>query len=99
MEVTFREVREHLGVESQRQWSDQAIARTTPSLMALFSIVTLWANNLFKNRLVIIQPTAWYKKEHPTFSDALAAVRSQIWQQREFCLSDEQGEMIKIPKA
>lgn len=99
MEVTFREVREHLGVETQRQWSDQAIACTTPSLMALFSIVTLWANSLYENRLVKMQLSAWYKKEHPTFSDALAAVRTQIWQQREFYLSEEQEEMIKIPKA
>ena len=30
LEVTFREVRAHLGVETQRQWSDLAIARTTP---------------------------------------------------------------------
>ena len=99
MEVTFKEVREHLGVESQRQWSDQAIAGTTPSLMGLFSIVTLWANSLCKNRRVKRQSTSWYKKEHPTFSDAIAAVRTQIWQQRELSLSDEQGEMIKIPKA
>lgn len=98
MEVTFREVREHLGVETQRQWSDRAIACTTPSLMALFSIVSLWANSLFKSRLVKTQPTAWYKKEQPTFSDALAAVRTQIWQQKQFDLSEEQGEMIKIPK-
>src|SRR3954466_10046929 len=41
VEVTFREVRDHLGVETQRQWSDQAIARTTPCLLGLFSIVTL----------------------------------------------------------
>lgn len=99
MEVTFREVREHLGVESQRQWSDRAIASTTPSLMALFSIVALWATTLFKNRFVKLQPTAWYKKEQPTFSDALAAVRTQIWQQREFYLCEEQAEMIKIPRA
>ena len=35
--VTFQEVRAHLGVETQRQWSDHAIARTTPILMGLFS--------------------------------------------------------------
>lgn len=99
MEVTFREVREHLGVESQRQWSDRAIACTTPSLMGLFSIVALWSNTLVKDRFVKLQPTAWYKKEQPTFSDALAAVRTQIWQQREFYLCEEQGEMIKIPRA
>src|SRR3954452_21729368 len=33
VEVTFREVRDHLGVETQRQWSDRAIARTTPCLL------------------------------------------------------------------
>lgn len=99
MEVTFREVREHLGVETQRQWSDRAIACTTPSLMGLFSIVTLWVNSLDKERSVEMQPTAWYKKERPTFSDALAAIRTQLWQQKEFYLSEQQGEMIKIPKA
>ncbi len=43
IEVTFAEVRRHLGVETQRQWSDQAIARTTPALLGLFSLVALWA--------------------------------------------------------
>jgi hypothetical protein len=99
MEVTFKEVRTHLGVETQRQWSDLAIARTTPSLMALFSIVVLWANSLHKSKLLTLPSTAWYHKEQPTFSDALAAVRIQIWEQREFSISDEQGDIIKIPKA
>jgi hypothetical protein len=99
MEVTFKEVRAHLGVESQRQWSDPAIARTTPSLMALFSIVTIWANSLPKSKLLAIQPTAWYHKEQPTFSDALAAVRVQIWEQRKFCISDQQSDIIQIPRA
>jgi DDE superfamily endonuclease len=44
-EVTFAEVRRHLGVETQRQWSDKAIARTTPALLGLFSLVTLWTND------------------------------------------------------
>lgn len=99
MEVTFKEVREQLGVESQRQWSDRAIARETPALMGLFSIVTLWANSLNKRKLLDVQLSSWYKKEHPSFSDAMAAVRRQIWQHKEFCMSDSQGEMIKIPKA
>jgi hypothetical protein len=41
VEVTFQEARAHLGVETQRQWSDKAVARTTPCLLALFSIVSL----------------------------------------------------------
>ena len=36
-------VRTHLGVETQRQWSDLAIARTTPALLGLFSWTTLAA--------------------------------------------------------
>ena len=46
MEVTFQEARAHLGVESQRQWSDQDIARTTPVLFGVFSIITIWADTL-----------------------------------------------------
>ena len=40
-EVTFEEVRAHLGVETQRQWSDLAIARTTPALLGMFSLITV----------------------------------------------------------
>ncbi|MDQ3844450.1 MAG: hypothetical protein M3342_10615 [Bacteroidota bacterium] len=65
MEATFEETRAHLGVETQRQWSDKAIARSTPSLMALFSIVTLWADQLQKKQPLHTTQTAWYKKEQP----------------------------------
>jgi hypothetical protein len=79
MEVTFAQVRRHLGVETQRQWSDKAIARTTPSLMALFSLVACWANDLCAGGLVWPRQAAWYCKRDLTFSDALAAVRRQLW--------------------
>ena len=46
VEVTLAEVRRHLGVETQRQWSDLAILRTTPALLGLFSLVTLWADRI-----------------------------------------------------
>lgn len=79
MEVTFAEVRRHLGVESQRQWSDAAIARTTPALLGLFSLVTLWADGLRTHTALRTRAAAWYRKPLPTFSDALAAVRAQLW--------------------
>ena len=87
VEVTFAEVRRHLGVETQRQWSNLAIERTTPCLMALFSIVCLFANHL--NDCQIIQPnhTAWYKKKEVTFSDILAAVRVEIFQKTKLLIS------------
>jgi hypothetical protein len=84
VEVTYHEVREHLGVETQRQWSDLAILRTTPALLALFSLVTLLAHQHTRRRKLPIRQTAWYHKAQPTFSDALALVRRQIWQQQCF---------------
>lgn len=79
VEVTFEELRRHLGVESQRQWSDLAIDRATPCLMALFSILCLMANELHKHHPITPNTTAWYDKKDVTFSDVLATVRVEIW--------------------
>lgn len=92
VEVTFEEARAHLGVESQRQWSDKAIARTTPILMALFSLVAIWADMLNKRGLLKMNPCAWYKKQSPTFSDAIAAVRQSIWRNNKFLRSVFTGD-------
>jgi hypothetical protein len=80
VEVTFEEARRHLGVETQRQWSDKAIARTTPALLGLFSWITLVAHALhLSGHPVMPRRTAWYAKPLPTFSDALALVRHLLW--------------------
>jgi hypothetical protein len=79
LEVTLEEVRAHLGVESQRQWSDLAIARTTPILLGLFSWLTLAADRLVTEGVVSVRQAAWYTKPLPTFSDALAWVRKAFW--------------------
>jgi hypothetical protein len=79
LEVTFEEARAHLGLESQRQWSDQAIARTTPLLLGLFSWVTLVADALVAEEAVSVRQAAWYRKPRPTFADALAWVRRELW--------------------
>jgi len=80
VEVTFQESRRHLGVETQRQWTDKAIARSTPALMSLFSIVCLMALRLTsRGKELIPQTTAWYQKQDVTFSDVLAFVRRYIW--------------------
>ena len=97
VEVTFAEVRRHLGMETQRQWSDLGIARTTPALLGLFSLVTLWAGAMRSG----VQPrsAAWCPKPRPTFSDALAAVRSRLWTSTTFPTSRSHGEVAKIPRA
>jgi hypothetical protein len=97
LEVTHREVREHLGVETQRQWSDLAIARTTPALFGLFSVVTLLAHRLAQRGKVLTRQTAWYTKPRPTFSDALAAVRYELWRCPTFHLSKANQDIAKLP--
>ena len=95
LEVTFHEVRDHLGVETQRQWSDWAIARTTPALLGLFSLVTLLANTHAQKGKIPIRQAAWYRKPLPTFSDALALVRQEVWQHRYFQLSQKRYDVRK----
>jgi hypothetical protein len=98
LEVTFREVRTHLGVETQRQWSDWAIARTTPALLGLFSLVTLLAHCSTRRGTLPIRQAAWYAKPLPTFSDALAVVRYHLWQAMSFHTSVSEADMQKVPR-
>lgn len=94
----FQEARAHLGLETQRQWSDLAIARTTPVLLALFSMVTLLAERLHQQKKLHIATAAWYRKRHPTFSDAIASVRQHLWQKSNFYMSQKDTDMVKIPR-
>jgi hypothetical protein len=97
VEVTFEEGRAHLGLETQRQWSDQAIARTTPVLLGLFSLVTVLALRLSPNGQIPVSVTAWYHKEEPTFSDCLALVRRHLWRARYLVNSTPQAEFVQFP--
>ena len=101
MEVTFQEVRTHLGVETQRQWNDLAIARTTPCLLGLFSLVTLLAHRLVEQQAQPVRQAAWYAKPEATFSDALAWVRGSLWEhaQLPFCMSRFQPDREKLQQA
>ena len=97
VEVTFEESRAHLGIETQRQWSDKAIARTTPCLMALFSLVCLFTVEMMKNNTLPILSTAWYnKKSEATFSDIMTYVKRSIWAKNYFNDSTFDGEYMKI---
>jgi hypothetical protein len=98
VEVTFQETRAHLGVETQRQWSDLAIMRTTPALLGLFSLVTLWAHDIAEDHAIRPKAAAWYPKVDLTFSDAIAAVRRNIWAQQIYAMSPLATDTIKIPR-
>jgi hypothetical protein len=98
LEVTFQEVRRHLGFETQRQWSEMAIRRTTPALLGLYSLVTLFAHQRMRQAAGAFRQAAWYHKAHPTFADALALVRKELWANATFCGSPTDTDTIKVPR-
>ena len=98
MEPTFQQARSHLGVETQRQWSDKAVARTTPGLLGLFSLVTLLADELIARRPLTVRSAVWYPKSRPTFSDALALVRRELWASLTFQIASEDPDVVKVPR-
>jgi hypothetical protein len=85
-------------VETQRQWSDRAVARTTPALLGLYSLVALWADELHRGSAILPRAATWYAKRIATFSDALAAVRRMIWAEAALCASAPDGEAAKVPR-
>jgi hypothetical protein len=99
LEVTFQEARAHLGIETQRQWSDLAILRTTPALLALFALVTLFAHHVLHGQPLPVRQAAWYRKKRPTFADTLALVRQQLWPISISYLSSATPDMVFIPKS
>jgi len=96
IEVTFEELRTHMGFGTQRQWSDKAIERTTPCLFGVFSLVVLIAMTLHPKHLPLCN-TAWYRKDEATFSDALAAVRSHLWCLDQLSHSADSADPVQIP--
>ena len=99
VEVTFQELRAHIGVETQRQWSAAAIARTTPALFGLFSWVCLAACVLGQEHKVTPRSSAWYDKPAPTFADAIAITRRCLWSNTTtFATSHGQPDMLKVPR-
>jgi hypothetical protein len=99
MAVTGEEARAHLGMETQRQGNDRAIARTTPARLRLDSIMTLHAPLVIEKGRTAVRSTAWYRHTRPTFSEAIALVRRQLWEHLPFSTSQQETDMIKIPRA
>ncbi len=97
VEVTFEDCRAHLGLETQRQWSDRAIARTTPVLLALYSLLVLLAHHLTLDRPLPTRSAAWYPKSEATFADVIALVRRYLWQQVDFTNSLPQTRLVEFP--
>lgn len=99
LEVTIEESRAHLGIETQRQWSDKAIERSTPGLLSLYSLVALFAQALHPDGKIPVAQAAWYPKQQATFSDVLMEVRRAFWHNFDYCTSADNPDMQLIPKA
>ena len=99
IEVTFEESRAHLGVETQRQWSDLAIERSTPCLLGMFSLVALFGAALHPDGSIPVQRTAWYHKPEATFSDVLGEVRRQLWGNFSYHTSPKDPEVCLVPRS
>ncbi len=99
LEVTFEESRAHLGIETQRQWSDLAIERSTPSLLGLYSLVALFAQGLHPDGQIPVAQAAWYPKSRATFSDVLMEVRRALWNNFTYGTSPDDPDMQLVPKA
>jgi hypothetical protein len=97
-EVTFAETRRHLGVETQRQWSDKAVARTTPVLLGLYSLVALRADELRRARGLAPRSAGWYAKANITFSNALAAVRRTLWTEAASSTASSGRDFVEVPR-
>jgi hypothetical protein len=77
-----------------------AIRRTTPALLGLFSMITLFADRQMTQPVGIVRQVAWYHEPHPTFADALTLVRKQLCaQEQTFYRSPAHSETIKVPLA
>lgn len=97
VEVSFQEARAHLGMQTQRQWSELAIGRTTPVLLGLFSLVVLMAARLAEDGKVPVNETAWYSKTEASFSDCLVFVRKHCWSVKNIVDSAFTTESVVIP--
>lgn len=97
IEVTFEEVRAHLGFETTRQWTKRAALRAAPSLLGLFTVVSLIFAAHARHHKVRPASTKWYPKETVTFSDALATVRRLLWSDTLLAHFNRKHQCASIP--
>jgi hypothetical protein len=99
LEVTWQEARAHVGRETQRPWNERAMARTTPALLGLFSIVTWLAGRLAQAHTLPVRQAVWYHTSLPTFAEAIAIVRQHLWPSTHLYMSPTKADMVEIPCA
>jgi hypothetical protein len=97
IEVTFEEVRAHLGFATTRQRCRNSVLRAAPCLLGLFSVVSLLYAGLAHKQRITVRGTPCLEKLDPTFADALAAVRRAVWRQVILPRTGNSARAAKIP--
>jgi hypothetical protein len=97
IEVTFQEVRQHLGFATPRNWKRNSVLRTAPLLLGLFSLVCLIYHRHTRGRGATPAQTPWYSKREVSFADAIASIRRRLWQQTVFQGPIEHEILKKLP--
>jgi hypothetical protein len=78
IETTFQELRAYLGLETTRGWTERTVLRAAPCLFGLYSVVALLYAALPASPAQAGAVT-YPGKTAVTFSDAITAVRRQLW--------------------
>jgi len=82
LETAFEETRAHLGLETLRNRSANAVRRSVPLVLALYSLIVVWFAGHVRHPEAWVHRTPWYPKRDVTFSDMLAAARHDILAER-----------------
>jgi hypothetical protein len=98
IEVTFAESKRFLAVESTRNRKKESVLRSFPLLMGLFSLISLWYFDRFKDQPEVTTAQSWYRKEQPTFADAIKAMRKDIWDLNLFSMFTKNNNIKKTPR-
>ena len=98
IEVTFQEVRTHLGFSTPRNWSAKSVLRTAPCLLGLFSVVSLAFQKHTHGQGVRPLSFAWYVKTNITFTDAMTCVRRLCWREV-LKQSPKHAGVLKLPNS
>lgn len=96
IEVTFQEVRVHLGFATPRNWSRKSVLRTAPCLLGLFSVVSLIFHRHTRGQGMRPVSRPWYAKAEITFGDAMTCVRRLCWSEV-FQQSPKHTGVTKLP--
>jgi hypothetical protein len=98
IEVTFEEMREHMGLETSRGRTCNTVLRFEPCQFLLYSLVVYWYLEIAPSSQNAIW-YSWHGKTSITYTDVIIAVRRNAWDQHLFQRSTPRGFVVKLPNA